>query len=549
MGGKQRQIVCAAVLLLAGCMQIPRFGDENKLEKGAVGYVRGFIGGVAADEPHAVLIGRDILSAGGSAADAATAMYFMLSVSYPSAAALGGGGLCLVRGIREKKVETLDFLGGPGSGADGQAVNVPGNPRGFFALHAKYGSLEWRELIRPAENAARFGLPVSRAFVREAAAAGSTFSRSAAAREMFQQSPNGAVREGDTMRQDSLSTVLASLRNHGGGVLYNGAYARQFAEAARENGAALTYADLNAFRPLWRPSIEVIYNPQFAFYMPMPRTPAGTMGAKMLALALDDRRHQEADDGARAHLLAEAIQRAVVDGGRGFQTVTPTNRREDVDSSPRVRLPDNYVAGLTQSLLDDRVVRLAVPDGVGPPAPAAGGDTSFAAIDRSGNAVACYVSMNSRFGTGRQARGTGVYLAPPAAQARDRDMAAGLTILAQRDQNIVHMAASASGGAMGQAALIEAVLRAVGGTPDDLETALAWKRLYRDPVSATTLVEEGTPAAIVNALRRRGHQLRTVGPIGRVNLIFCDTGVPSKAPFCGMRADPRGFGLASAPGS
>ena len=102
---------------------------------------------------------------------------------------------------------------------------------------------------------------------------------------------------------------------------------------------------------------------------------------------------------------------------------------------------------------------------------------------------------------------------------------------------------------MAQAALVQAALRTVGGTPDDLETALNWKRLYRDPVAAITVVEDKTPTSIVNALRRRGHQVQTVGNIGRVNLIFCDTGIPAKAPFCGMRADSRGFGLASAPGS
>ena len=132
---------------LVGCVTIPGFDDDNSIEKGTVGFVEGFYGGVAADEPHAVLVGRDVLAAGGSAADAAVAMYFMLSVTYSSAASLGGGGLCLTRDSKTEKVETLDFLGQTSSGAGGVPINVPGNPRGFFALHAKYGSLEWREII------------------------------------------------------------------------------------------------------------------------------------------------------------------------------------------------------------------------------------------------------------------------------------------------------------------------------------------------------------------------------------------------------------------
>ena len=121
------------------------FGDdEDKTPKGELGFVSGFLGGVAADEPRAALIGRDVLSAGGSAADAATAVFFALSVTMPSSASLGGGGVCLAYDNRTKKTEALDFLprapraipaGTPRPSA------VPGNVRGFFVLHAKYLSL------------------------------------------------------------------------------------------------------------------------------------------------------------------------------------------------------------------------------------------------------------------------------------------------------------------------------------------------------------------------------------------------------------------------
>ncbi|HBT42660.1 MAG TPA: hypothetical protein DEB21_11740, partial [Rhodospirillaceae bacterium] len=74
--------LCAG--LVAGCSGgIPNpFGDkkeENTKQLGETGFVRGFLGGIVADDPQAALVGRDILSAGGSAADAVTAMYFTLA--------------------------------------------------------------------------------------------------------------------------------------------------------------------------------------------------------------------------------------------------------------------------------------------------------------------------------------------------------------------------------------------------------------------------------------------------------------------------------------
>ena len=106
-----RQLACAGMVgLTAACT-----GNDAGL--GTEGYVKGFFGGVAGDEPRAVLEARKILSSGGNAADAATAMYFTLAVTMPSAASLGGGGTCVVyrpKFEREvsQKIEALPFLTG-----------------------------------------------------------------------------------------------------------------------------------------------------------------------------------------------------------------------------------------------------------------------------------------------------------------------------------------------------------------------------------------------------------------------------------------------------
>ena len=148
--------VSVAAGFLAAC------GSQDNENLGIVGYVKGFLGGVVADEPKAVQVGREILSSGGSAADAAVATYFALSVTLPSSAGLGGGGVCMVYDpARKNDPEVLDFVARAPRSIPSTAVRpsgIPGNARGFFALYSKYGRLRWSSLVAPAENLARFGI-------------------------------------------------------------------------------------------------------------------------------------------------------------------------------------------------------------------------------------------------------------------------------------------------------------------------------------------------------------------------------------------------------
>ena len=138
-------------------------------------------------------------------------------------------------------------------------------------------------------------------------------------------------------------------------------------------------------------------------------------------------------------------------------------------------------------------------------------------------------------------------MASPPTSTVARDISAGLLLVSRRDKNVFYMAGSASGGIVGQAAAMQVALRAGGGTPDDMDAAIRSKRLFRDPSRAVTYVEDGMPMTVLNALRSRGHQLQSLASLGRVNLIFCVTGLPSDKPTCGVRSDPRGFGLGSSP--
>src|SRR6185436_747356 len=121
---------CAAALLaliVAGC-----WGGN---QPGVTEAVEGFFGGVAADEPRAAIVGRDVLISGGTAGDAAVAMAFTLAVTLPSSAGLGGGGSCVVFDGPSVSSTLVDF---PAVPAGQSPIAVPSLVRGLALLHARY---------------------------------------------------------------------------------------------------------------------------------------------------------------------------------------------------------------------------------------------------------------------------------------------------------------------------------------------------------------------------------------------------------------------------
>jgi len=106
-------------------------------------------------------------------------------------------------------------------------------------------------------------------------------------------------------------------------------------------------------------------------------------------------------------------------------------------------------------------------------------------------------------------------------------------------------AAGAAGGVAAPSALIETMARALIDEKP-LAEALAVPRVLNPGAPDVTFVERALDADSAKALRERGHRLRRVRAIGRVNAILCPNGFRAKAETCVYRTDPRGSGLATA---
>ncbi len=241
------------------------------LAPGTIGHVQGFAGVVASDEPQSVLVARDILSAGGTAVDAAVAMYFTMSVTLPSRVGIAGNGACIVHNPKTKTTEAIIFI--PPSPA---AVAAP---RALFALHAKYGRLRWAALISPAEGMARFGTPVSRALAQDLVLTGNSLHNDPATRAIFTKADGSLVGEGDAVQNIDLASFLSRLRARGPADLYAGTLAREMSEAVQAGGGKLSIDELRAV------SVPIIATEKVKLgnlTAHFPPTPAGVEEARLL---------------------------------------------------------------------------------------------------------------------------------------------------------------------------------------------------------------------------------------------------------------------------
>src|ERR1700722_10610335 len=163
-------------------------------------------GMVATDAPLATHVGAEMLRHGGNAVDAAVATAFALSVVWPAAGNIGGGGFIVAQmaGVPPVALDfremapaaaTRDMYIGPNGKPDDRAATgdlaagVPGSVAGLWEAHHRFGSKPWAEVLAPAIQLADSGFTVDSDFARTTIGDSARLSRFPASAALFL--PNG----------------------------------------------------------------------------------------------------------------------------------------------------------------------------------------------------------------------------------------------------------------------------------------------------------------------------------------------------------------------
>lgn len=527
-------------------------------------------GMVAASQPLAVAAGLKILSAGGSAADAAVATAAALNVTEPTSTGLGGDAFALYYEAATRQVYAINGSGrapgaltiqrlqreGLGRELPSQhpyTITVPGACAAWCDLAERFGRLSMADNLAPARALAEEGFPVSplTAYFWERGAA-----------SQLRQAVNGAEltidgrapRAGEIFCNPGLAHTFDQIARGGKRAFYEGPIAESISAVVQEAGGCLMQTDLAAHHSTWETPLHARYRDLHIWECP----PNGQGLVALLALNIlegFDLAALAPLSAERLHLEIEALRLAFADA---FEYVADAAFHQ----APLEALLSPAYAAQRRAQIDPRRANLMLEHG----APFASSDTVyFSVVDGAGNACSFINSNYMGFGTGivprgwgfsLQNRGQAFRLTPGHPNALEPGKRPYHTIIPAMATRAADESLFASFGVMGGFMQPQGHLQVVVAMADDgldpqstLDRPRFCIETSGSAIPAVVALEEGIPLSIITALGEKGHAVRPAGGLarsmfGRGQIIYRDaqTGVLWGG------SDPRADGCAMASG-
>jgi gamma-glutamyltranspeptidase/glutathione hydrolase len=472
-------------------------------------------GMAATSHPLATLAAVDTLRAGGNAVDAAVAAVATLCVVEPHMTGIGGDCFCLVsqpskpvwgyngcgRAGAKASAEALRAQGLSQIGDSIHAVTVPGAVEAWEQILAAHGRFGLDRALARAIHYAENGFPVaarvawdwSRRVDKLAADAG------AAKHYLF---GGKAPREGDVVRFPALATTMRTIAARGARAFYQGEIADEIVTTLAARGSFLSGEDFASHHGEQVAPISTNY--RGLDLLEIPPNGQGLTALVMLNILENfDLAALDPLGPERFHLMLEAARLAFA--VRDSHIAEP--------SFMRVKVADLIDKGFAQKLARLIDMRKCV---TLPSAPTPGSDTVYlTVVDRDRMAVSFINTLYSQFGVGICTEKSGILLTnrgacftlvpghPNEFGPGKRPLHTIIPALAMRDNRC-----DMSFGVMGADYQPMGHVQIVTNMLDfgmDVQQAIDGPRFFFE--GEQSVVERGTPAATIEGLRRRGHDV------------------------------------------
>ena len=352
-------------------------------------------------------IGLNIIAKGGNAFDAMIATDLALSVCYPNAGNIAGGGFLVYRttdgkfgslDYREKAPEQatrdmyLDSDGNVISGKStigGLAVGIPGTIAGLYEIHKKFGTMPWKDLVQPAINLAKNGYKVTNKQKRSFDSKKEDFIKINGKNTFYATD----YKIGDLVINLPLANTLKLIQDKGRAGFYKGINADRLIQRVKETGGIITSNDLVSYSPVWRNPIQFKYK-ELNITSMSPPSSGGICLGQLFGMI------EPYEIGQYDHNSLEAIQLIVEAERRSY-----ADRSEYLGDPDFIDVPANLI--LDSLYLRNRMInfdwnKASLSSEIKP------GNLSFyesdetthySIIDKYGNAVSVTTTLNGSYGS------------------------------------------------------------------------------------------------------------------------------------------------------
>ncbi|CAO1382913.1 unnamed protein product [Diamesa serratosioi] len=274
-----------AIIIIVGIITVYNLGLKRESQQPKV---ERFTGAVAANGKECAEIGAGILLRGGSVADGAIATMLCEGVTCPQSTGIGGGFLMTIYIKATGKAETLDarevapkaatrdmYVGDKNKTSliGGLSIAVPGEIKGMWELHKKYGILPWKDLFQPTIKLCKEGHEVTPYLARILSdfLGDKIYSAPTISEVFLNPATNRTWKAGDRIKRLALADTMETIANEGVDSIYAmGTVGRQLLDDIKSFGGILTEEDFAEYQVKWlEPAQTTLKHGEKLYTMPL----------------------------------------------------------------------------------------------------------------------------------------------------------------------------------------------------------------------------------------------------------------------------------------
>ena len=351
--------------------------------------------------------GKTVMQQGGNAYDAMVATSFALTVVYPVAGNITGGGFFVYRSA-EGEVGSLDYREMAPLGAHkdlyldkngdvipklstvgGMAVGIPGAVAGILEVHKKMGTLPLKQLMQPAIDLAEKGYVVTEKQAKSFKRYSELFVEVNGKDTFFAKEHQA----GDTIVNPALAKTLRAIAEKGNEGFYDGWVAQAMVNKTQATGGILSLEDLKAYSPRWREPVQFSYKDLNLISMGPPSSGGICLAQLMQMVEPYDLKAMGHNSTEVMHVMVEAERRSYADrahflGDPDFVTIPQDHLLDKTYANERMQNFSTDKATLSSEVSHGDIIVVERDE-----------TTHFSIVDKEGNAVSVTTTLNGAYGS------------------------------------------------------------------------------------------------------------------------------------------------------